>query len=226
MDTENKKPLVRISVRALVEFLLRSGDIDTRLGSGFDREAMLAGGRIHRKLQKSAAGDYRAECPLVRETDSGAFVLRVEGRADGIFTEADGTRTVDEIKGIYADIDELAEPVPVHLAQAKCYAAILADDEQLDRIGVRMTYVNIETEKIRYMSFVYRKEELLGWFWELTAEYGRWAAAAEERKSLRNASVEQLTGVAGRLIIFVFSIMESTDISSPFTDHVTPYFCV
>ena len=49
---KHEKITVRISVRALVEFLLRSGDIDTRLGSGFDREAMLAGGRIHRKLQK------------------------------------------------------------------------------------------------------------------------------------------------------------------------------
>ncbi|MEE3438134.1 MAG: ATP-dependent DNA helicase, partial [Lachnospiraceae bacterium] len=110
---KHEKTTVRISVRSLVEFLLRSGDIDTRLGSGFDREAMLAGGRIHRKLQKKETGDYRAEVPLVRETDEGAFVLRIEGRADGIFTAEDGTRTVDEIKGVYADIEKMEEPVPV-----------------------------------------------------------------------------------------------------------------
>lgn len=193
MDEKNEKPLVRISVRSLVEFLLRSGDIDTRLGSGFDREAMLAGGRIHRKLQKKETGDYRAECPLVRETDGGAFVLRVEGRADGIYTAEDGTRTVDEIKGVYADIDKMEEPVPVHLAQAKCYAAILAKDEELETVGVRMSYVNLEDEHIRLMYFVYKKEELETWYEALTAEYGRWAAAAEARKAARNASVEQLT---------------------------------
>ena len=82
-DTVNKKTeLIRISVRSLVEFILRSGDIDNRTGSGIDTEAMLAGGRIHRKIQKGKAGDYRAEVPLAMETDRGDFVLRVEGRAD------------------------------------------------------------------------------------------------------------------------------------------------
>ena len=53
---------------------------------------MLAGGRVHRKIQKGKAGDYRAEVPLVMETDRGDFVLRVEGRADGIFTDAHPTK--------------------------------------------------------------------------------------------------------------------------------------
>ena len=85
--------LIRISVRSLVEFILRSGDIDNRTGSGVDPEAMLAGGRVHRKIQKGKAGDYRAEVPLVMETDRGDFVLRVEGRADGIFTDVHPTKS-------------------------------------------------------------------------------------------------------------------------------------
>ncbi len=190
---KHEKTTVRISVRALVEFLLRSGDIDTRLGSGFDREAMLAGGRIHRKLQKKETGDYRAEVPLVRETDEGAFVLRIEGRADGIYTAEDGTRTVDEIKGVYADIEKMEEPVPVHLAQAKCYAAILAEDEDLKSVGVRMTYVNLETELVKYMSFSYEREELIKWYGDLVGEYGRWAAAVEERRTARDESIQSLS---------------------------------
>lgn len=35
---------IRISVRNLVEFVLRSGDIDNRRTAGAQREAMLAGG--------------------------------------------------------------------------------------------------------------------------------------------------------------------------------------
>ena len=41
------KPVVRISVRNLVEFILRSGDLDNRGGSS-DREAMQKGSRLHR----------------------------------------------------------------------------------------------------------------------------------------------------------------------------------
>ena len=37
---------IRISVRNLVEFVLRSGDIDNRRTAGAQREAMLAGGRM------------------------------------------------------------------------------------------------------------------------------------------------------------------------------------
>ena len=44
------KPVVRISVRNLVEFILRSGDLDNRGGSS-DREAMQKGSRLHRKIQ-------------------------------------------------------------------------------------------------------------------------------------------------------------------------------
>ena len=80
-------PLIRISVRSLVEFILRSGDIDTRKGGGFDVEAMLAGGRIHRKIQKGKAGDYQAELSLFDEIDCGGYTLRIEGRADGVFTD-------------------------------------------------------------------------------------------------------------------------------------------
>ena len=80
-------PLIRISVRSLVEFILRSGDIDTRKGGGIDIEAMLAGGRIHRKIQKGKAGDYQAELSLFDEIDCGGYTLRIEGRADGVFTD-------------------------------------------------------------------------------------------------------------------------------------------
>ena len=38
-----EKPKVRISVRNLVEFILRSGDLDNSRGSSGDKEAMLKG---------------------------------------------------------------------------------------------------------------------------------------------------------------------------------------
>ena len=42
---------IKISVRSLVEFLLREGDIDNRLPR-VSEQVMLEGGRIHRKIQK------------------------------------------------------------------------------------------------------------------------------------------------------------------------------
>lgn len=43
---------LHISVRNLVEFIFRAGDIDNRAGKLASAEAMMEGSRIHRKIQK------------------------------------------------------------------------------------------------------------------------------------------------------------------------------
>lgn len=79
---------IRISVRGLVEFILRSGDIDNRHGGGpMEREAMQEGSRIHRKIQGRMDSNYKAEVPLAIELPGEGYVLRIEGRADGILQE-------------------------------------------------------------------------------------------------------------------------------------------
>ena len=52
MKKEWKNRRYGISVRNLVEFILRNGDIDSRRGS-IDKEAMLKGGRLHRKISET-----------------------------------------------------------------------------------------------------------------------------------------------------------------------------
>ena len=52
---------IRLPIRQLVEFLLRTGSIDSRF-TGFDRAN--EGARIHRRLQKAAGDGYAAEVYL------------------------------------------------------------------------------------------------------------------------------------------------------------------
>ena len=80
---------IRISVRNLVEFIFRSGDIDNRIGKGAQKEAMQEGSRMHRKIQGRMGMEYRAEVPLKLEVPQEQYVLALEGRADGIITNAD-----------------------------------------------------------------------------------------------------------------------------------------
>ncbi|MDO4285930.1 MAG: ATP-dependent DNA helicase [Eubacteriales bacterium] len=54
---------IHISVRNLVEFLLRSGDLDNRIKAA-PEQAMQAGSRMHRRLQKQAGAAYTAEVAL------------------------------------------------------------------------------------------------------------------------------------------------------------------
>lgn len=187
---EQEQPIIRISVRNLVEFVLRSGDIDNRV-AGMDKDAMLMGGKIHRKIQRQMGAGYHAEVPLKHEILCRGFILSVEGRADGIMETAGGI-VVDEIKGIYKELEFLKEPVPVHLAQAMCYAYIYANQQGLSDIGVQMTYCNLETEEIKRFQNVYPYEELERWFLEVAGQYERWARYQISWRKKRNASIKKI----------------------------------
>ncbi len=181
---------IRVSVRNLVEFVLRHGDIDNRHAAS-PENAMLEGGKIHRKIQRSMGVEYQAEVGLKYTLPTDAYILVVEGRADGII-HANGGVVIDEIKGTYRDLEYLRKPVPVHLAQAKCYAYIYSLQQELPEIGVRMTYCNIETEEIKYFHEDYTFEELEKWFEELIAGYRKWADYSWEWRRKRQASIEAL----------------------------------
>ena len=188
-----QKKQVRISVRALVEFVLRSGDIDNRRSGAAQKDAMAAGTRIHKKIQKRMGGNYRAEVPLKYTAldEEEDIELLVEGRADGIFEE-DGIVTIDEIKGVYMDLERLTEPVVVHMAQAMCYGYFYCCDRDLDGVRIQLTYCNLETEEIRRFHEDRSKEELEVWFRSVIHEYFKWARYLCHHELQRNQSISGL----------------------------------
>ena len=185
-----EKLTVRISVRNLVEFIMRSGNLDNRRGS-MDKEAMQKGSRLHRKIQKQMGSSYMAEVPLKKETEYEDVVIVVEGRADGIFSE-NGETSIDEIKGIYGNVEKLQEPIAVHRAQAMCYGWIYAEKQNLDSIGIQMTYANLDTEEIRRFQERLTREELEIWYGNLLDAYHKWISWQIKWKRERNASMEKL----------------------------------
>ncbi len=187
----DEKRRVRISVRTLVEFMERSGDLLGGSGGWRDREAMQKGSRIHRKIQKKMGSGYQAEVPLKYEKERESCILVLEGRADGIQKDEDGV-LVDEIKGVYLDVKQLEEPVRVHLSQAKCYAAIYCLQQNLSSIRVQLTYCQMDTEEIRRFVQEYSAEELDVWFSDLLDGYGCWADLKVLSRRERNASMQEL----------------------------------
>lgn len=185
-----EQPVIRISVRSLVEFVLRSGDIDNRVAAS-DKDAMQLGSKIHRKIQRRMGADYHAEVPLKYEIPCRGYTMLLEGRADGIIETEKGI-VIDEIKGVLKDLKLLEKPVEVHLAQARCYAYIYASEKGLAEIGVQMTYCNMETEDIKRFQNVYLFEELKEWFEELAGKYEKWARYQVQWRRKRNSSIKEV----------------------------------
>lgn len=203
---------VRVSVRGLVEFILRSGDIDNRKAVSSEN-AMQEGSRIHRMIQRRMGPEYHAEVALAYRYPAGEYDILLEGRADGIIIENDATIsavpelpdgtagpdtaeavqvTVDEIKGTFHDLKKMKEPVPVHLAQAKCYAYIYAKQNGLKQIRVRMTYCHMETEELRYFHYDFTCEELDRWFDAVMEQYRKWADYDFAWQRMRQDSIKEL----------------------------------
>lgn len=207
--------MIKISVRNLVEFILRSGDIDNTGSGASDAELMRMGTKLHKKIQKSMGINYSSEYPLSHtftlSRDGMDFEICVDGRADGIikpdesqsalksYIEIDGEvedrslYIIDEIKGVMRDVDDIREPVTEHLGQAKCYAYFFACDNGLEQIKVRITYCNLETEKTKYFTEIYDIDELKTWYEELLNEYAKWAKFSIDHKEVRDKAIEATT---------------------------------
>ena len=185
-----EKPIVRISVRNLVEFILRNGDLVSGSGTS-DKEAMLKGSRLHRKIQKQMGSHYQPEVSLKKDTEYDDLILRVEGRADGIFLQ-DEQFCIDEIKGVYKKLELMEEPVLVHRAQALCYAWIYLDAHDLEKIDIQMTYAHLDTEAIKRFRETLTRAELKQWYEELTDSYHKWLAYQIEWREKRNESMKKL----------------------------------
>ena len=186
-----EETIIRISVRSLVEFILWEGDIDNRVSGSMEKDAMLLGGKIHRKIQSRMGTNYTAEVPLKIQMPCDGLVLQIEGRADGVLKD-DGKVLIDEIKGILRSLEHLEAPVPVHLAQAKCYAYIYAVQNSLKCIDVQMTYCQMETEEIRRFCQEFEFQELQTWFQDLVTQYEKWAKFEIEWRNVRNDSIRQI----------------------------------
>lgn len=271
---------IHISVRGLVEFILRSGDIDNRRGSSGGPDVMLEGANAHRMIQRRMGTNYHAEYYLSYGMNRKDYRIVLDGRADGIiipnqwekyiedmsseiyedavldfqneqseydsldnsdiYSETipeyaiennadnhsakehyadrneetedidlpmtfDGFErefpeewhehkiVIDEIKSTYKDLDKIKEPDPIHLAQAKCYAYIFSAQNKLPFIGVRMTYVNLDTHEVRYFDSEYSFAEISEWFMELMRKYVRWADHEITWKYIRNDSIDAIS---------------------------------
>jgi len=183
------KPIVRISVRNLVEFILRSGDINSGLCGP---KRAVEGTRIHRTIQKNRKGNYKSEISVKQSIDLDGFTLVVEGRIDGVL-ETDGQFCIEEIKSVTDPVYSIEENQnPVHWAQVTCYAYIFAAKEKLSSVDLRLIYCEVETEKIkdftRHCSFA----ELETFFDDLIKKYEPWARFSFNWISERNDSLKSL----------------------------------
>ncbi len=180
---------IKISIRNLVEFIMRHGSIDNRYTSSIKA---IEGIRGHQRVQKSYGDNYTAEVPLKYKLTYEDLEIIVEGRADGILIEDDKT-IIDEIKTTTKDLLLIDENTnPLHWAQAKCYGYIYSMQNELENIDIQITYYNIDTKSTRILRQSYTLKDLEEFFFWLIDEYKSWAQLENDWVNKRNKSIKEL----------------------------------
>lgn len=181
--------IIKVSVRNLIEFVLRSGDIDN---SFMSMNRALEGTFAHQKVQKSYGYEYQSEVYLKYSIDYDRYRILLEGRADGILTQG-GETIIDEIKSTTRNLEDIEEDYnPLHWAQAKCYGFIYATQNNLDEIGIQLTYFHIETEEIKKFNRIFSTNELKDFLYDVIDKYIKWANLTFDWGEIRDKSIKTL----------------------------------
>ncbi|WMJ80140.1 ATP-dependent DNA helicase [Clostridium sp. MB40-C1] len=184
------KNIIKISVRGLVEFVLRSGDlISAFVGSSRNTDAIKA----HQKIQKAAPKEYTSEVTLSYVVEKEDVNLEISGRADGIIEYEDNI-IIDEIKTTTTPLEFVEEDYnELHWAQAKCYAYIYSEKNKINNIEVQLTYYQLDTKEIKRFLKGYTFHELETFFYDLVAKYLHWARILKNNYEKRDESIKKLT---------------------------------
>jgi DNA excision repair protein ERCC-2 len=181
-------PVLTVSVRELVEFVFRSGNLGSdRDFSGRDRA--LQGARGHQRLQRSRPQGYRPEQSVSQERDAGGFLLRIRGRVDGIL-ESSGELVIEEIKTVINL--PVKEPDPLHWAQGKIYGWLHGRQKPWDRATIQLTYLDLVSGEVTQFRDCLMLIELEQFFESAVAVYLEWARRQIEWLQLRNQSIQEL----------------------------------
>ena len=185
------KKEIKLSVRDLVEYTERSGDIDDRFRNVFDRAK--EGQKIHKMIQKEYDIGFLPEVTLKNTTLYKSVNYIVEGRADGIGIK-NGKTLIDEIKSTTRDLEELEyNSNKYHWAQVKCYGYFYTLDNDLEDIDLQLTYYQTDTKKIKFIRQNFTFEELKEFYFSLLEKYSVFTELITQHIKKRDESIQNLS---------------------------------
>jgi len=185
-----QKPLISRNVREIVQYVLQKGDL-VSVFSGPSRAVL--GTKLHQQIQKARPENYQKEVTVKYLHDTHSFTLEIQGRIDGV-SDTPEIAIIEEIKSTTRNLDHISEANhSVHWGQGKLYAFIWMKNKHLEKVKLQMTYINIETRKIKQFEEEYSLSQLEEFFNYLMEVYCTWMEKVFNWQQIRNSSIEELS---------------------------------
>ena len=181
------KPTVKVSVRNMISYVLRKGDISVGY---FQRSRLAEGTKGHQYVQKKRGPKYRKEVSVKELIERDKCILHLGGRIDGVF-EKNGQTVIEEIKTTQRTLSSIKENSnESYWAQAICYGYIYAKQNNLKIIIIQLTYFNLDTKKTRSFVKTYKLDELKTKCLDIVDKYLVWAFTVFKWLETRNKSIK------------------------------------
>lgn len=185
----NVPAYLKTSVRSLVEFVLREGDLSR--GGFQEPDRAVLGSRGHRRLQKSRPEGYQAEVVISHRVETTDLSLEIFGRIDGIFA-LDRPVTIEEIKTTTQDLRLVTADNPLHWGQVQCYAYLYARQYSLTELQVQLTYYHLDSQETVTFRRSFTFPQLESFFTDLVTTYLDWMRQVKTWREQRDRSIQQL----------------------------------
>jgi len=180
----------RISAKEIAELLFGSGNITS------DRVLQTRaqeGTEIHQYWQSKYLESDSKEVFVKTSFEHEDFLIEVSGRIDGILIR-DGLVTLEEIKSTRLDFEYLEDDTfPAHMAQAKLYAYIYMLMNQLKKIKILLTYIQVEDREVLQFEKQYSFKMLETFFVKTIHKYISWLEKLTAHEEERQKSIEGLS---------------------------------
>lgn len=181
---------ISISVRELIEFVLRTGDIKS---VSLSSSRAVDGIKAHQKVQKRYAKEYvnySAEITVKDTIHIEDMTMSIAGRIDGVIM--DEITIIDEIKSV-GSLDVVEEDYNhLHWAQVKMYAYMYSKQQNLQEVRVQLTYVELGSYQIKTFTKEFTYDGLEKFYLSIINLYIIWAKKIVNYKSKRDISIDKL----------------------------------
>ena len=186
----DNKTIIQTSIRNLVEYVLRKGDISYGF---FSQSRLVEGTKVHQKIQGSRGKDYQKEVHIAEDIIRKNAIISLRGRIDGVF-EKESLTFIEEIKSTSQNFIGLSkESNENYWAQAKFYAFLYARKHKMEEINVQLTYYQINTKQIKLFTIRYSLQELEKFCLNIIDQYLEWAVTLSNWLKKRSSSINNLS---------------------------------
>jgi len=175
-----------ISVKDIVELIYGSGNISSTKNLMVRAQE---GTEIHKYWQSKYLESDKKEVVVQIKYENADFSLEISGRIDGILSKNDEI-IIEEIKSTHMDFDQLdIDTTPSHLAQAKFYSYIYLVNNDLNKIKVLLTYINVDDLQTKQFEKNFTKKQLESFYLKTIKRFLDWQTIINNHEISRQKSI-------------------------------------